>query len=101
MQTPDTKTNKSSIFGSVLVLLISGYMLFNILSKLDKLIALNNKSLELQSDLNNTQAQRIYMESKVARLNKESLDLDLVDELARQLLGYSQEEEYIYILQDK
>lgn len=60
------------------------------------LVNLSNKFNKLENNLEQVRAQRIYLEHKVNLLRSESLDLDLLDEQARKILGYSKETEAVY-----
>lgn len=43
-------------------------------------------------------AERLQMESKVGMLYSKSLDLDMLDEQARRVLGYARPDEIIYFI---
>lgn len=53
-----------------------------------------------QRDLAELKIKRSAEEHRVALLSDQSLDLDLLDERARVVLGYADKDEYIYIPQD-
>jgi cell division protein FtsB len=65
------------------------------------LIELSNQSKELQKELDLVRSERITIESKVEALRSDSLDLDLLDEQARKIIGLSQPEEVVYLLDPK
>ena len=50
---------------------------------------------ELAADLETTSAERAGMQNLVRRLNENNLDLDLLDERARAVLGYVRREELL------
>ena len=52
----------------------------------------------LQNELDIMYSERSSLESKTNRLSNESVDLDLLDEQARKVLGYSREREMIIFL---
>lgn len=54
----------------------------------------------LESDLITVQAQRDRLEDRVQRLREETLDLDMLDERVRAVLGYARPDEQILIVQD-
>lgn len=49
----------------------------------------------LQQELTQLQARRAYLENKTHRLSDKYLDLDLLDEQARKVLGMAREDEII------
>jgi len=51
-----------------------------------------------QAELTALREQRIKNEHRVAMLSTETLDLDLLDEQARRVLGYTDPHEVIYLL---
>ena len=51
--------------------------------------------LELTAELHQVRAQRDTMENLVGRINEGNLDLDLLDERARAVLGYVRREELV------
>lgn len=59
------------------------------------------KLQELQIELDSFRAERFKTEHKVEILRPDSLDLDLLDEQARNLLSYAKNNEMIYIIDDK
>jgi cell division protein FtsB len=58
------------------------------LSRDKEKLALENKALE---------EQKASLEKKVGRMKSKSLDLDTLDEQARKNLGYSKDDDVIYI----
>ncbi|WP_193221971.1 septum formation initiator family protein [Amylibacter sp. SFDW26] len=55
----------------------------------------NAEALELQTQLAQLTSQREYLENKTKRLSDKYLDLDLLDEQARKVLGMAREDEII------
>jgi cell division protein FtsB len=55
----------------------------------------NAESKELQLELAQLQNLRSYLENKTHRLSDKYLDLDLLDEQARKVLGMAREDEII------
>ncbi|MFN7038004.1 MAG: FtsB family cell division protein [Alphaproteobacteria bacterium] len=62
------------------------------------LFKLTQQVNKLHTELDNLRAERIYLEHKVSIIRPESLDLDLVDEQARKLLGYADKDEIVYFI---
>ncbi len=63
------------------------------------LIQLNQKIEQARSELDIVHAERIKLERNVRLLRDDSLDLDLLDEQARRLLGYAGKDERVYNLE--
>ncbi len=55
----------------------------------------NAESFHLQAELAQLQELRGYLENKTHRLSDKYLDLDLLDEQARKILGMAREDEII------
>lgn len=55
----------------------------------------NAEATELQTELAQLQNLRGYLENKTHRLSDKYLDLDLLDEQARKILGMAREDEVI------
>lgn len=55
----------------------------------------------LQKELANIRAERQTMEHKVAHLRSDALDLDLLDEQARRILGQSSKDEMLIITDEQ
>jgi cell division protein FtsB len=51
---------------------------------------------KLQSDLDTVRAERLHIEHRVNLLRSESLDLDILDEQARAILGFAGDGEEVY-----
>ena len=60
---------------------------------------LSQKVDKSKNDLEILKAERLHLEHRVKLLSPESLDLDLLDEQARKLLGYSKVGETVYSYQ--
>ncbi len=56
--------------------------------------------IEIEHDLAETKAQRMTLEKRVRGLRVDSLDLDLLDEQARSMLGLSKENEMLVVWPD-
>lgn len=52
-----------------------------------------------RADLDIVHAERLKMERNVRLMRDESLDLDLLDEQARRVLGYADKDERVYNLE--
>lgn len=60
------------------------------------MMQLQTKLDESKERLDNIKMERINLQHRVQMISSESLDLDLLDEQARKLLGHSKENEIIY-----
>lgn len=96
------KNNKQSFtgyLGDLFLLLCLSYFVFHAFSDDNGFFALAklSKSVEeSQIKLDVLNAERLYYQHKTSMLSDESLDLDLLDEQARTLLGYAHKDEMIY-----
>ena len=67
------------------------------------LIAMNRLELAIdnaQQALTKSEAERARLEAKVAALRPDSLDLDMLDERAREVLGLVRQDELVVFLDD-
>lgn len=60
-------------------------------------LKLNNEISELQEELETVRAERIILEHKANLLNSSSLDLDLLEERSKEVLGYAKPKETLFI----
>ena len=63
-------------------------------------LTLNSQISTLHADLDLIRAERLNLEHKVNLLKSDSLDLDLVEEQAKIVLGYAKKNEQIFIYED-
>lgn len=87
----------------ILFALIFLYFLYHLIIGGRGIIALyevEEKIHHLTEELEEERAKRLHIEHKVSLLHPGSLDLDLLDEQARNILGYANKDE-IVILFDK
>jgi cell division protein FtsB len=79
-----------------------GYFSYHALqgqSGLSTMVSLTHQIEQARENLDQVRSQRLTMEHHVTLLRPESLDLDLLDERARQSLGYTGEGEEIYLIE--
>jgi cell division protein FtsB len=62
------------------------------------LMHLNRKLDERRQELETLQLEKLRLKHRVDRMQSESLDLDLLEEQARKVLGYAKPNEYVIIL---
>lgn len=98
----NTTRSISGILGSgmflITALLLMGYFAFSAIQGDYGHFRRNQVSAEaqeLQQNLAQLQTMRQYMENKTRRLSDQYLDLDLLDEQARKVLGMAREDEII------
>jgi cell division protein FtsB len=60
---------------------------------------LQRRELALQSELEVATQERALLEQRASKLKSAELDLDLVDERARELLGYARPDEVVLLPQ--
>jgi cell division protein FtsB len=91
--------NYSNITTTVFLALLISYFSFQVISGERGLLAmaqLSNKVKEAKSELDVVRAERLKLEHKVKLLSPNSLDLDMLDEQSRRILGYAKPQEKIY-----
>ena len=79
-----------------------GYFLFHAISGERGLLALIRLSQQIESarlELDITHANRLRLERNITLMRDDSIDLDLLDEQARRLLGYADKNEQIFTLE--
>lgn len=92
---------RRGIFGAVFVLVVvalMGYLSFAALQGEHGLLSLfrvEAQETRLRGELTELQAQRATILNRTRRLSAESLDLDLLDEQARKVLGLGRPDEII------
>jgi len=92
------------LLGPGVVVFIMFYLIFHAISGERGLFALFTETRrldELKIELADVRAKREALETKAHRLSDTSLDLDLLDEQARQVLGMAGKNEVVYFLNDK
>ncbi|MCE3232069.1 MAG: Septum formation initiator [Rickettsiaceae bacterium] len=85
------------------VLLIS-YFAYHVISGERGLMALMRLSKQVEESRNNLDqvvADKLRLEHRVSLLRDNSLDLDLLDEQAKRLLGYVDKDEVVYMPPEK
>ncbi len=86
--------------GALLFLLCAFHLTFNKRGVL-KWRALRTQAESLLEELENAKGERLAMEKRVSLLRDDSLDLDLLDEKARQMLDLSSPDEIIVPVKDE
>lgn len=61
---------------------------------------LNNEISSLYAELESVRAERINLEHKANLLKSKSLDIDLLEERAKEVLGYARAQETLFIASD-
>lgn len=61
---------------------------------------LNNEISSLYAELEMVRAERINLEHKANLLKSKSLDIDLLEERAKEVLGYAKTQETLFIATD-
>lgn len=91
------------VAGPLFCVLILFYLGFHMLTGERGVFALvnaNRQLAEINERLDNTRTKRLALENKVTLLSNRSLDLDMLDERARTVLGYTGKNERIIFLDD-
>jgi cell division protein FtsB len=92
------------IIAPLLGVLVMFYLCFHAVSGERGVVALfkeNRKLAQLKTELEKITAERNSLEAKVHGLSSNSLDLDLLDEQARLVLGLAGKNEVVYFLNAK
>ncbi len=93
------RTQGKSLWGSLLLVFIMFYLLFHAVSGERGVLALfteTRKLDEVKAELARVKAQHDTLEHKVHLLSDGSLDLDLLDEQVRRVLGMANKNEVVY-----
>lgn len=88
----------------VLISVVSLYFLFYIIngsSSIFVLLDLKKKKLEMENILQVILSDKNVLQHKVNGLYSNTLDLDLLDEQARNVLGYINNDEYVTVIDKK
>ena len=99
----DARPFLGRVAGPLFVVLALFYLGFHAVSGERGVLALFTESRKLailKEELAEVSAKREALESKVRRLSDNSLDLDLLDERARIVLGMAGKNEVVYFLDD-
>ena len=91
---------RARLIKPLLALLVVFYLGFNALHGERGLYALVREQREfaaLHTELEHTRAERARVEHRVVRLRSESLDLDLLDEQMRRMLGVMKNDEIVVL----
>ena len=94
-----SRPHGKSVAGSLLLLSIMFYIGFHAVSGERGVFALFKETRrleELQAELGRVQAKRQALDHKVQLLGDDSLDLDLLDEQVRRVLGLANKGEVVY-----
>jgi cell division protein FtsB len=100
----ERKANPKGTTATIIFILLLSYFSYHLLSGERGLIALMELSKKVddsRANLDQVVADRLRLEHRVSLLRDESLDLDLLDEQARRLLGYVGKDDVIYLPPEK
>lgn len=92
----------NNILPTLLFVVVLVYFSYHAISGERGLLALIQLSQKIdmsRADLDIVHAERLKMERNVRLMRDESLDLDLLDEQARRVLGYADKDERVYNLE--
>lgn len=104
MHISEIKLNSPSTITTGVLLLLLVYFGYHAITGDRGLLALMHLSKEVDESRNNLDqivADKLTLEHRVSLLRDESLDLDLLDEQSRKLLGYVGKDEVIYMPEKK
>lgn len=92
-----------SVWGSLALLSVMFYLVFHAVSGERGVLALfteTRKLDEIKAELSRVKAQHETLEHKVRLMSDRSLDLDLLDEQVRRVLGMANKNEVVYFPED-
>jgi cell division protein FtsB len=98
---PEAEPRRGRIGGAVFATILIALMFYLTFAALQgehglfSLIRIESQESKLRAELTTLQADRATIANKVERLSVDHLDLDLLDEQARRLLGFGRPEEII------
>lgn len=98
-----TRSPGKSVWGSLMLLSIMFYLVFHAVSGERGMLALfteTRKLDEVKAELARVKAQHDTLDHKVRLLSDGSLDLDLLDEQVRRVLGMANKNEVVYFSDD-
>lgn len=75
-----------------------GYQLFHGERGLMALVELSSRVRHLETSLDSLRSKRLQLEHHVSLLKSDSLDLDMLDEQSRNVLGVASPDELIYYM---
>ncbi len=99
MRVSSSRSNPFSSMATLAFVLLLAYFCYHAVSGdrgLLALMKLSNQVEQSRQELDNVNFERLKLEHRVSLLRDESLDLDLLDEQARKLLGYVGTDETVY-----
>lgn len=103
-KTSSTMDRTLAVLPSGVIAALVGYFLFHALfddKGLFTLMALKSEREQTEVELRDLMDQRRDLESRVTAMRTESLDLDLLEEQARSVLGLVHEDELVVMLPNK
>lgn len=98
------RKNIINIAIGIILVMICYYILFHVINGQRGITALFELSKELetkQGELDTLKKERIELEKKVKSMRSDSLDIDLLDEQARNNMGLVDPGEAVYFIDDK
>jgi cell division protein FtsB len=96
--------NWNNIATTIFFLLVLVYFAYHAISGergFLALLQLSQKVDQMRMELDVVKAERIRLEHRVQRLHPDSLDLDLLEEQSRKILGYADPNERVYPAEDQ
>jgi len=83
------------LLGLSFVLVYFGYQMLYGNHGLIRLMSLDEETEQLTYELTEVREQRTNLETRIQHLRRESLDLDMLDERARAVLGYAHKNDLV------
>lgn len=101
---PIASRQRRQVYAMLILTALGFYFAYHLVSGNNGLLAtmqLTTKLEEAQMRLDEIRMERLKLQHRVKMMSPESLDLDLLDEQARKVLGHSKKGEIIYFLPEE
>ena len=95
------RKNLTAIFSNIFWLCLVGYFIFHVISGARGVVSwvkLSKQAETLEKKAKILKEENAFLENKIHFLRSDNLDLDLLDEQARNILGFANEEDIIVML---
>ncbi|MDR2782130.1 MAG: septum formation initiator family protein [Holosporaceae bacterium] len=101
MLSPILKKNFQLIVSNIVWISITGYFIFHIFSGARGAVSwakLSKEVVRFEKELENLKEENEFLENKISLMRSNNLDLDLLEEQAQSVIGFSHENDIIVLL---
>ena len=95
------RKNLTSVFSNVIWLCLIGYFVFHVISGARGVISwikLSKQVESLEKKAQGLKEENAFLENKIRFFRNDNLDLDLLEEQSRNILGFANEDDIIVLL---